>query len=143
MRKPNQLIAAALMIGVVNLTGVPVATGSDSSVALSWCNTMTGVFHPRPYLVELPTYNGNSDCIMGPGAQGAHVRALQNSLRLCNKQDVGTVDGIYGTRTRNAVVAVQRAAGIPDDGVYGPQTRGAMLWLHRSVSGQLPFCGPI
>jgi peptidoglycan hydrolase-like protein with peptidoglycan-binding domain len=49
------------------------------------------------------------------GARGADVVYLQQKLRV-------TADGIFGTGTRNAVIAFQRSKGLVADGVVGPRT---------------------
>jgi hypothetical protein len=38
----------------------------------------------------------------------------------------GTIDGIYGPRTEQAVMAFQRSRGLPVTGVVGPDTRRAL-----------------
>lgn len=40
--------------------------------------------------------------------------------------DVGTIDGLWGTKSREAAKAFQRAHGLPDDGVVGPKTLAAL-----------------
>ena len=39
---------------------------------------------------------------------------------------VGTPDGAYGELTQQAVVALQKAAGLPRDGVFGPRSAAAL-----------------
>ncbi len=61
------------------------------------------------------------------GSMGPEVRTLQTEL---NKQLFPrpnlVVDGVFGTLTRNAVVAFQRQAGLTPDGIVGPLTRAAL-----------------
>lgn len=58
------------------------------------------------------------------GASGAAVRDLQS--KLAAKGYGIAVDGQFGPRTRNAVIAFQRANGLTVDGVVGPQTWGRL-----------------
>lgn len=63
--------------------------------------------------------------VLEVGDSGAIVRALQE--RLCAlRYPVGKVDGVYGSRTRAAVLAFQAENGLATDGVIGAQTRAAL-----------------
>lgn len=53
------------------------------------------------------------------GSTGTHVRYLQSKLKL-------TVDGVFGTRTRAAVIAFQKSKGLTADGIVGPRTWAAL-----------------
>ena len=54
------------------------------------------------------------------GSKGDAVSEIQLALRIAG-YDV-TVDSYYGTKTRDAVVALQRSRGIGADGIVGPVT---------------------
>jgi peptidoglycan hydrolase-like protein with peptidoglycan-binding domain len=56
-----------------------------------------------------------------PGSQGDSVSELQAALKLLGYH-VGSVDGLYGNETANAVSRFQAAAGLETDGVVGPAT---------------------
>lgn len=58
------------------------------------------------------------------GSQGAGVRDLQTILR--GGGAAITADGMFGPKTKAAVVAFQRSAGLGADGVVGPKTWGAL-----------------
>lgn len=62
------------------------------------------------------------------GSTGEEVRRVQTKLRSLGFYK-GSVDGIYGTQTRNAVLAFQRSCGITADGIAGKQT---LLYLGLS-----------
>jgi hypothetical protein len=53
------------------------------------------------------------------------TRGVQSALAALG-YDPGPVDGVMGPRTRAAVMAFQRSAGLVVDGVVGPATRGAL-----------------
>jgi len=59
------------------------------------------------------------------GSSGPDVRALQSILNRIG-YNAGTVDGIFGNRTYQAVVAFQRNSGLTADGIAGPATWGAL-----------------
>ncbi|MDQ4143242.1 MAG: peptidoglycan-binding protein [Actinomycetota bacterium] len=59
------------------------------------------------------------------GDRGRRVRVLQSRLEELNYW-VGGVDGVYGTLTRQAVIAFQKVNGLSPDGVAGPRTRSAL-----------------
>ena len=62
-----------------------------------------------------------------PGATGPAVVALQRQLN--EKRSAGlTVDGVFGDRTRQALVTFQRHASISTTGIAGPATWTALLW---------------
>jgi N-acetylmuramoyl-L-alanine amidase len=60
-----------------------------------------------------------------PGASGAAVLAVQKQLGELGYW-LGTPDGTYGALTSQAVIALQKAAGLRRDGVLGPRTRAAL-----------------
>ena len=59
------------------------------------------------------------------GATGKEVVDIQNALKQ-KGYDTGAVDGIYGTGTRNAVIAFQKDNGLTADGVVGSKTLSAL-----------------
>jgi cell wall-associated NlpC family hydrolase len=71
------------------------------------------------------------------GSRGASVSQLQNLLK--NKGfNPGPTDGIFGPKTKAAVLAFQRAQGIEVDGIVGPQTWGKL----RGAGGSRPAPAP-
>jgi putative cell wall-binding protein len=59
-----------------------------------------------------------------PGDAGDGVRDLQRRLRDRGYWP-GPIDGSYDTLVRHAVLAFQKAAGLPADGIFGPRTAEA------------------
>ncbi|HPE15521.1 MAG TPA: peptidoglycan-binding protein, partial [Oscillospiraceae bacterium] len=59
------------------------------------------------------------------GSSGEGVKALQTAL---TEQgfDTGGIDGVFGSRTKKAVLAFQKARGLTQDGVAGPLTLKAL-----------------
>ena len=55
------------------------------------------------------------------GSRGTEVRNIQSRLKSWGYYN-GSVDGIYGTKTRNAVIKFQRAHSLTPDGIAGPRT---------------------
>ncbi len=59
------------------------------------------------------------------GSTGKEVSEIQSKLKEWGYYG-GAVDGIFGTATRNAVVAFQKANGLTADGIVGSKTLAAM-----------------
>ncbi|GHU73247.1 spore cortex-lytic enzyme [Clostridia bacterium] len=59
------------------------------------------------------------------GSTGSNVTAVQKKLKQWGYYS-GTVDGVYGQSTYNAVVAFQKKNGLKADGVVGASTAAAM-----------------
>lgn len=67
------------------------------------------------------------------GAQGTLVKTVQQKLKNWGYYD-GSVDGIFGTGTENAVKYFQRSNGLTADGIIGPAT-AAKLGIQLDNSG--------
>jgi murein DD-endopeptidase MepM/ murein hydrolase activator NlpD len=65
--------------------------------------------------------------LLAVGSQGKSVSHLQ---RLLTKKgfEPGPIDGIFGPKTRAAVVSFQRRKGLTADGIVGPITKKALGW---------------
>ena len=66
------------------------------------------------------------------GSTGSEVRAIQTRLKEWGYYS-GTVDGIYGTGTKNAVISFQKKNGLTPDGIAGKKTLAA-IGISSSVS---------
>jgi peptidoglycan hydrolase-like protein with peptidoglycan-binding domain len=60
------------------------------------------------------------------GASGEDVRGLQTAL-LRKGINAGSADGVFGPKTRDAVMRFQERAGLAADGIAGPQTLEALF----------------
>lgn len=67
------------------------------------------------------------------GSTGTAVSELQQTLNNKNYA-CGTVDGIFGSKTYNAVVRFQGDVGLQKDGIVGPATQRALGVAATSVS---------
>jgi len=71
------------------------------------------------------------------GKRGRKVCWLQRNLKWL-AFNPGPVDGIFGSKTRAAVVRFQKWAGLTTDGIVGPKTSTQLLQtclLRPSISG--------
>ena len=93
---------------------------------------------------EIAALSEISGEVLRRGNRGDAVKTLQAALGALG-HDVGAADGTFGERTRQAVMAFQRGAGLKADGVAGPGTVRAMLSAGTSAdtgfaeNGQLPI----
>lgn len=69
--------------------------------------------------------SGGAQALSKYGSTGGEVTRIQQRLEELGYYP-GTVDGIYGTRTKNAVISFQRDYGLSDDGIAGPLTLEAL-----------------
>ena len=60
------------------------------------------------------------------GSRGTAVLQLQQALNALG-YDCGSVDGIFGSKTKAAVLAFQKANGLAADGIVGPLTWGKLV----------------
>lgn len=63
--------------------------------------------------------------LLKEGSKGDKIAALQKALK-AGGDDPGTPDGIFGEKTKAAVQAFQKKAGLDVDGVVGPNTAKAL-----------------
>lgn len=76
-----------------------------------------------------------------PGIGRAERREVQQRL-LDRGFDLGTPDGIIGTRTRQAIVAFQARAGLPQDGRAGRRVLQALRSSAAPAAGSVPAAAP-
>ncbi|SHI59448.1 peptidoglycan-binding protein [Lutispora thermophila] len=74
----------------------------------------------------------NVNSTLKSGSRGDAVKKLQSALN--NKgYSVGIADGVFGSKTYNAVVAFQKANGLTPDGIAGPITQ-TKLYLSTTTT---------
>ena len=75
--------------------------------------------------------NASVETLSRYGSTGTEVKSIQTKLKSLGKY-TGPVDGIYGTATKNAVIAFQKSVGITADGIAGSKT---LLYLGLGGGG--------
>ena len=76
------------------------------------------------------------DGIVGPASKNAiydEVRQIQNQLK-SKGYNPGTVDGIAGSNTQNALKSFQRNNGLTADGICGPKTKAVLFQSNQTNS---------
>ncbi|MFE2291069.1 peptidoglycan-binding protein [Streptomyces sp. NPDC059452] len=129
-------LAAPTTARAVTTTATEAAPTGGAAAMAEYCTRALNSYRGS-YIAKKPAGPTTYDCIMGQGAQGEHVRALQSALTLCHRLNTGGIDGIYGPATRSAVQALQRSVGLPVDGVYGPKTKSHVKWRYYSSSSAM------
>ncbi|MBM7789694.1 peptidoglycan-binding domain-containing protein [Tenggerimyces flavus] len=149
MRTWRRAVATAFAVSALGITGAGTAAASPTQLGDSgtttvtpsagWCNT-SKLFPRGSVSIRKPVYNGNPDCLMGVGASGSHVGALQDAIRYCYRINIA-VDNVFGPRTKAALRTVQAALQLRDDGVYGPLTEDRIVWPKKTSTGLYSGCG--
>lgn len=74
--------------------------------------------------------------VLSVGSKGKSVEQIQTYLRVIGQNNrsvpIINVDGDFGNRTKDAVIAVQKLYGIEQTGVVGPLTWNAIVELYNS-----------
>jgi len=96
----------------------PTTTAATTQPTTTTPSTIT----TPPSTTTVPTLTSG---LLKQGTSGADVKALQQALAAAGHSP-GAIDGDFGPKTEQALIAFQQAAGIPADGVYGPQTKAAL-----------------
>lgn len=68
---------------------------------------------------------GSIQTLSKVGSQGSEVKQVQTKLRDLGYYK-GSIDSIFGSQTKSAVVSFQRAKGLTADGIAGPKTLSAL-----------------
>ena len=76
-------------------------------------------------IIAMLLNSGAAHALSKYGSTGSEVTRIQQRLQELG-YNPGAADGIYGTRTKNAVISFQRDYGLDDDGIAGPKTLEAL-----------------
>lgn len=78
--------------------------------------------------------SGGAAALSKYGSRGGEVTQIQKRLQELG-YDPGTADGIFGTRTQQAVIAFQQDMGLDADGIVGKNTLAALGLTEGGGSG--------
>ncbi len=73
------------------------------------------------YVNHNQTDNFSQSVLSQYGSRGNEVRQIQTKLRQLGHYS-GSIDGIYGSDTKRAVISFQKSCGLKADGIAGPKT---------------------
>ena len=76
-------------------------------------------------LIAVLLFVSTSAATLTQGTRGEEVKKLQQAL-IDAGYDVGEADGIFGTKTKNAVMEFQKDKGLKVDGIAGTETLSAL-----------------
>lgn len=107
-------------IVVVHLPDGAVETTIGAGVFATWRPAPQGSPPASPLAAKSPTLH-----VATPRMEGEAVRELQQRLSALG-YDAGTIDGIFGPQTEQAVKAFQEQYGLEIDGIVGPKTWAAL-----------------
>ncbi|MCM3192833.1 N-acetylmuramoyl-L-alanine amidase [Priestia megaterium] len=120
LQEANTGLSDPLTLQVGKTIGIPSGTSPNPSPTPS----------PNPPSEQYPLPNG----ILKQGDSGEAVKQLQKALNAINFK-VGSVDGIYGVQTKDAVRRFQLVYLPYDvDGIYGPQTKNKLAAVLKAKS---------
>jgi hypothetical protein len=129
-----------------NVSRDATAAELKAAAALPQCRSARLVSVNRSWGIPMPSLLGSSsltcnllygdDPYRGSNRTGdpeTAILVLQRNLNFCYGSKLA-VDGIYGSKTRAAIKAVQSKHHLVVDGIYGPKTRSAMNWCLYSMA---------
>lgn len=122
--------AATKVLGLIIAGLAAAACGPQSSQPVDSASVVldqgrAAPLEPRATEPARPSATPSAS-VLHPGDSGTDVQDLQRRL-LSLGYWLGDPDGVYGHLTEQAVVALQKAAGLSADGVFGQQTKVALV----------------
>ena len=112
---------AALAAGQLPASARPSAT---AAVPTSTASSASPSVAAHPMSPATPS-TASAASMLRLGSKGTAVRTAQQRLAALGYW-LGTADGVYGSSTMHAVIALQKVAGLARDGVLGPRTAKAL-----------------
>ena len=126
------LLAGVFAVSACSSPSTPPALSRDAApvaVAVAVDAAAVAPTASQPAAVSVPTRTNVSSVArsvtLRPGDSGPRVTTVQRELAALGYWN-GKADGRYGQVTAQAVMALQKAAGLGRDGVYGPATSKAL-----------------
>jgi hypothetical protein len=110
--------------GVFSSSSKPQVAPPTTTPATHAATTAPATTPTKPVVVAVPSGP------LKPGDSGTQVKVLQRALASLGFSP-GTIDGIYGSKTTDAVTRFQTSANITADGIAGSQTLQA---LHTALA---------
>ena len=86
----------------------------------------------RLHTLSTPNADASVDVLSQLGSRGQEVRSVQQKLRSLGFYS-GAVDGIFGPRTKEAVLAFQRYLDIEETGAIGPVEWAEIITLGNNL----------
>lgn len=114
------IVLALLAAGIAACGGDDEAATTQRQTQTAGAGATTGKEAQKPLRITV-----NKNVVLRVGDKGPRVRQLQVALAALGL-DPGKPDGVFGGKTRKAVVVFQRRNDLDADGVVGPTTARAV-----------------
>jgi peptidoglycan hydrolase-like protein with peptidoglycan-binding domain len=132
MRLSSKFVALPLAAALASAGLVTVSAAPTFASSLPICTKGAWLTAPNGDSLYLPATSSNSSsCYLAQGDVSSAVKALQDAMVTCYGQNIA-IDGDFGPATEAALKNVQKDAGVTVDGVYGTQTRDGMFWVFQT-----------
>ncbi|MBO4323257.1 MAG: spore cortex-lytic enzyme [Clostridia bacterium] len=103
---------------------IVIAAGAIAVMALM-IGTASFISAKRQYEEAVASYEAVEALVVKQGSTGDIVKKIQTKLKNWGYYG-GSVDGVYGTQTKNAVKSFQKKNGLTADGIVGAKTLAAL-----------------
>ena len=113
MKKKTKILAACAFAALAVIAALPAAFSQKTA------------FNPSIEDTQMMESETAVAAVLRQGARGDEVKEVQRRLKQWGYYS-GSVDGVFGTGTRSAVILFQKKNGLTADGVVGKQTYKAL-----------------